>query len=269
MKVRVSCAQLEPTLFEVTCNLEKMVAYIEKIKREEPNTKLIVFPELITSGYECGEKFQDLAEILPDGESMKIIGACAKSLGVNVIYGFPERDSIQTDILYNSVVFIDSHGNVAGRYRKVHLFGNEKNFFRPGCDYPVISTDIGKIGMMICWDTAFPEVARSYALQGAELITISTSWEKPYEADWDLVTRARAFDNTIYIAAANRVGFDVALGFFGRSKLINPLGVPIKELNEEIEGYISAELDFELAHKLKAEYYTILKDRRPDTYRLI
>ena len=260
---------MQPLLCQTGANLEKMVAHIEKIMREKPQTNLIIFPELITSGYECGAEFQKLAEVAPNGESMKKIGEYAQKYGVHIIYGFPERDPLLTDILYNSTVFIDAHGKVVGVYRKVHLFGNEKSYFRPGCDYPVFDTEIGKIGMMICWDTAFPEVARSLALQGAQLIVISTNWENPYGADWDLVTKARAIDNIIYIAAANRVGFDQTLGFFGRSKIINPLGVPIKELNEETEGYIAAELDYALPLQLEADYYTIFKDRRPDTYDLV
>lgn len=266
MKLQVACVQMEPELCRMDANLDKMVAHMEAVMRENPQTKLIVFPELITSGYECGEAFRNLAETLPDGTSMKRIGACARRFGVNVIYGFPERDALLTDVLFNSVAFIDSRGEVAGRYRKVHLFDTEKQFFRPGCEYPLLETEIGKIGMMICWDTAFPEVARSYALQGAQLLTVSTNWEKPYTADWDLVTRARAFDNISYLVAANRIGFDRTLGFFGGSKIIGPLGEPIAELNEEREGYIAAELDYEKPLRLKEEYYTIFKDRRPDTY---
>jgi len=87
--------------------------------------------------------------------------------------------------------------------------------------------------------------------------------------DWDLMTRARAFDNCCYLAAANRIGFDETLGFFGRSKIIGPTGVPIKELNEEVEGIISAEIDYTLSHKLRTAYYTFFKDRRPDTFDII
>jgi len=269
MRTNVSCVQMEPVMFNVTANLNKMIQFIDRVMAESPKTDLIVFPELITSGYECGNEFQNLAETAPDGESMKLIGAYAKKYKVHIIYGFPERDPFVRDVLYNSSVFIGSDGEVIGIYRKVHLFASEKSYFRPGCDYPLFDSPIGKIGIMICWDTAFPEVARAYALQGADLIVISTNWEKPYCDDWDLITRARAFDNTIYVAAANRIGFDVTLGFFGRSKIMGPLGVPIKELNEEVEGIISAELDYMLPIKLRYEYYTFFKDRRPDTYKIL
>lgn len=268
---------MQPVRFDFAYNLDKMCELIRKTMTEYPATNLIVFPELITSGYECGQEFQRLAERVSDGESVKVISELAKKYKVHIIYGFPERDPLIEDVLYNSAVFIGSHGEVLGCYRKVHLFASEKEFFRAGCDYPLFETELGRIGVMICWDTAFPEVARAYALQGAELIIVSTNWEKAYledietknQEDWDLITRARAFDNCLFLAAANRIGTDENLGFFGRSKIVSPTGEYIRELNEEVEGIISAEIDLSIIPKLRAAYYTFFKDRRPDTYELL
>ena len=277
MKINVTCVQMEPVRFDFKTNLRKMTDFVENVMAKNPKTDLIVFPELITSGYECGKEFQKLAERVSDGESIRVLSALAKKYGVFLVYGFPERDPAIDDVLYNAAVFIDNKGCVLGTYRKVHLFASEKEFFRAGCEYPLFDTEIGKIGIMICWDTAFPEVARAYALQGAELIVVSTNWEKPYleevetknQDDWDLITRARAFDNCLYLAAANRIGFDETLGFFGRSKIVGPTGVPVIELNEEIEGTISAEIDYSKIPVLRSAYYTFFKDRRPDTFDII
>jgi len=274
MKVNVTCVQMEPILRDFQKNVEKMCSFIKEAIENNPKTELIVFPELITSGYECGKDFQRLAEIVPEGESMKIIGELAREYKVHIVYGFPERDADKRDVLYNSAVLIDASGQVKGVYRKVHLFASEKEFFRAGCSYPVFNTSIGKLGMMICWDTAFPEVARSLALKGADLLIVSTNWEKPYltsvvtknQQDWDLVTRARALDNCMYLVSANRIGFDESLGFFGRSNIIGPTGEAMVELLEEVEGTISAELDYNIPIQLRYEYYTFLKDRRPDTF---
>lgn len=274
MKVNVTCVQMEPILRSFQNNVDKMCSFIKETMGKNPNTDLIVFPELITSGYECGKDFQRLAETVPEGESMKIIGALAREYKVHIVYGFPERDADKRDVLYNSAVLIDDDGQVKGVYRKVHLFASEKEFFRAGCSYPVFNTSIGKLGMMICWDTAFPEVARSLALKGADLLIVSTNWEKPYltsvvtknQQDWDLVTRARALDNCMYLVSANRIGFDESLGFFGRSNIIGPTGEAIVELLDEVEGTISAELDYSIPIQLRYEYYTFFKDRRPDTF---
>lgn len=274
MKINVTCVQMQPKLRDYDANISKMTSFIEDVVRKQPKTELIVFPELITSGYQCGSDFQKLAETAPFGNSMKVIGALAKKHRVHIVYGFPERDPDMNDVLYNSAALIDSDGTLVGVYRKVHLFASEKEFFRPGCDYPLFNTALGRLGIMICWDTAFPEVARTYAIKGADLLIVSTNWEKPYltdivtnnQADWDLITRARAFDNCMYLVAANRIGTDETLGFFGRSKIIGPTGDPIAELNEEVEGTISAELDYTIPIRLRYEYYTFFKDRRPDTF---
>lgn len=274
MKVNVTCVQMEPVLRRFHKNLEKMCIFIEQAMCGNPQTDLIVFPELSTTGYECGKDFKNLAETVPDGLSMKIIGALAKEFKVHIIYGFPERDSIQEDVVYNSAVLLDNTGEIKGIYRKVHLTAKENDHFKAGDTYPVFDTSLGKLGVMICWDAAFPEVARSLALKGANLLVVPTNWEKAYLTcadtknykDWDLITRARAMDNCLYLASANRVGLDQTIGFFGRSNIIGPKGDAIVELLGEEEGFISAELDYSLPAQLRTEYYTYFEDRRPDTY---
>lgn len=197
----------------------------------------------------------------------------------NYIYGLPERDPVLTDVLYNAAVLIDRCGKAAGTYRKVHPFASEKTWCRAGCDLPVFDTEIGRLGIMICWDTAFPEVARALALKGADLLVVSTNWEDPYEEawdsskintheeDWELITRARAFDNTLHLVAANRIGDDgKTLSFFGRSKIIGPRGQEIASLNQRKEGILSARIDLGLTDEKRSKYYTFFKDRRPDAY---
>ena len=281
MTTRVSCAQIWPRLGDKEYNLQKMEQYIQQTMTEYPDTQLIVFPELTTSGYEgTVEQFQALAETTRDGESIRRIGALAAKYGIYIVYGFPEKDMIHTDVLYNSAVLIDKDGKPMGTYRKVHPFASEKTWCRAGCEFPIFDTDLGRLGIMICWDTAFPEVARIYALKGADLLIVSTNWEDPcgeeewdpaetnsHEEDWDLITRARAFDNMLPLVAANRVGDDgKTLSFFGRSKIIEPHGREIAALNTREEGIVSAEIDLELAQKERARYYTFFKDRIPDAY---
>lgn len=272
---------MKPELGNVEYNVNKMEEFVRDIMSKEPETDLIVFPELITSGYEGEpEQFQGMAETLPNGYSLDRISALAKEYKVNIIYGLPERDSLYPDVLYNAAVIINDEGTPLGTYRKVHPFADEKRWCRAGCEFPVFDTNIGKIGIMICWDTAFPEVARCLALNGAELLVVSTNWEDPYEEpwdpadginkhenDWDLMTRARAFDNTLHLVAANRIGGDGGvLTFFGRSKIIDPRGNVIAALDKREEGVISADLDLSLTRMHRETYYCFLKDRRPDAY---
>ena len=267
MIINVSCVQMYPKTADVDNNLQKMEGFIKNIMAERPKTNLIVFPELATTGYEATkDEFQQIAEVVPDGKSMKFFGGICKKYGIHIVYGYAERDPAVKDVLYNSALLMDDTGNVVGSYRKVHPFDTEKLWCRPGCGYPLFETKIGKMGLFICWDTAFPEVARSYALQGADLLVVPTNWEKPYADDWDLITKARAFDNTLPLVSANRIGDDKTLGFFGHSRIIGPTGNVIVTLDDEVEGTIHAEIDLTLSRKKRIEYYTFFKDRRPDTY---
>jgi predicted amidohydrolase len=258
---------MKPETTQRDVNLAKMIGIVGSIMKERPKTNLIVFPELITSGYDCTkDEFTQLAELIPGGPSVTAMQDVCKKYAVHVVYGLPEQDPQLSGVLYNSAVFIDSRGVVLGGYRKAHPFGTEKQWCRQGSDLPVFETEFGKVGIMICWDAAFPEVARTFALKGADLLVVATNWEKPYSDDWDLLTKARAFDNTLHLVAANRIGDDRVLGFFGHSKIIDPVGKEIAALDEEKEGVIHAELDLSATARLRTDYYTIFKDRQPMIY---
>jgi predicted amidohydrolase len=255
---------MAPRLADFEANIQKIKKYFKAVMEKYPATDLIVFPELITSGYECtNEEFETLAETIPGGQSLAEISALCRYYGVNAVYGLPERAAAA---LYNSAVFIGSRGQLLHTYRKAHPFDTERNWCKAGGDLAVFDTDFGKAAVMICYDAAFPELARVYALQGAELLIIVTNWEKPYSEDWDLVTRARAYDNILHVVSANRIGVDKTMGFFGHSKIVDPLGRVITSLDEEVEGIISASIDLSLTKKLREDYYTFLEDRRPELY---
>jgi predicted amidohydrolase len=272
--VNVSCVQMQPALADPETNLKRMQEFVEEIATARPETDLIVFPELINSGYECTkEEFAAFAEELkvgagiddvPAGSSIAVMGALCRLYDLYIIYGLPEKDGA---VMYNSAVCLDPDGKIVKVYRKAHPFADERKWCEAGTDLTVFDTRFGKVGLMICWDTAFPEVARAYALQEADLLVVATNWESPYSADWDLFTKARALDNTLHLVSANRIGFDKTLGFFGHSNIINPVGQVIESLDEEVEGIIHAELDLSQTAKLREEYYTFFTDRQPEIYR--
>ena len=274
-KVNVSCVQMQPHAADYEYNLKKMEGFVESVMRSRPETDLIVFPELATTGYVCtNDEFEAMTRTAAEDPSVKRMGALAAKYGVMLIYGFSERDPDDPSILYNAAAILGKDGTLMGTYRKVHPFLNEKKWCTAGSEYPIFDTDFGRIGVMICWDTAFPEVARTYALKGCDLLVVCTNWEiteaedwpMDTAADWDLVTRARAFDNTLHLVSANRVGNDRGLGFFGHSNIIDPVGKVIASLDEPTEGVLFSSLDLSLTKKRREEYYTILADRRPDTY---
>lgn len=266
MKVNVVSVQMHSKLYDVQGNLNKMDDFIQEIVGEQPDTSLIVFPELAVSGYEWGEEIRAIAETVPDGICCKTLSELAAKYHVHIVYGFPERDPNVKDVIYNSNALIDDEGQLVGVYRKVHLTAGEKPYFRPGSEYPVFDTKIGRIGMMICWDTMFPEAARILSLKGADLLTVTSAWEKPYDHGWDFATSARAFDNGIYVVASNRVGKDIEVDFLGRCRICDYEGKPMAVLNEDREGYISATVDYAEALQYRELEYAFFRDRRPDTY---
>lgn len=181
-------------------------------------------------------------------------------------FGFIEQDT-ESDNVYNSAVLINRNGKVLGQYRKMHLVEEEKPFVDPGnSDYPVFDTEIGKIGIIICWDSAFPETARTLALKGADYILIPAAWESPMQKDWDLVQKARAFDNVIFTACCNQVGGEEILDFFGKSKIFGPTGEILSDEIENEEAIVSAKFNMDDKIALREGYYALLRDRRPETY---
>ena len=145
---------------------------------------------------------------------------------------------------------------------RCHPFASEKTWCRAGCEFPVFDTDLGRLGIMICSGYRFPGSSshlRSQRCRSADRKhqlggSIRRRWDpseiNSHEEDWDLITKARAYDNTLHLVAANRVGDDgKTLSFFGRSKVIGPTGREIAALDTREEGILSAEIDLSLTEK--------------------
>lgn len=266
MKTTIACVQMQSALGQKPENLKKMKEHVASIMKD-PQVDLIVFPELAVTGYECSEQYRELSEPFPGGDSIVQMAETAKQFHVFIAFGFIEKAIKNgTEVLYNSVALIDKQGQVLGHYQKSHLVeGPETQMFEKGTEYQVFETEIGNIGIMVCWDTAYPEVARILALKGAEIILCPAAWEAPYDEDWDIVQCARSFDNVLYIASCNHVGTDRELSFFGKSKIVGPVGRTMIEAGAE-EEVIKATVDLDLLPELREGFYVLLKDRNPDTY---
>lgn len=156
---------------------------------------LVLFPEYAVhseSGLSCFEA----SEPVPDGPSCELFAHKAREHGVNICAGMLERDS---GLVFNTAVLFDRQGNLAGRYRKVHPYWPEEVWdgVTPGEDLPVFSLDIGKVGVMTCYDSWFPEVGRLLALRGAELILFPSAGYEPS------LLPARAIDNRCFVVASS------------------------------------------------------------------
>jgi predicted amidohydrolase len=242
-----------------------MGEFITRIASEQP-VDLIVFPELITTGYEVGPRFPDLAQRIP-GPTVNLIAQRASEAGVHVIFGMVSKEKVES-ILYNTAVLVGPDGDLIGQYNKVHLRGEEQIAFRPGYRFDVFETEFGAVGTMIGWDLAFPEVARSLALEGAELLVVCANWEQPRADEWRVYLLARAYENAVFVAAANRVGEEPSYTFCGQSGIVGPDGKVYASVEEPIEGYAVARIDLDEVRQQREETQ-ILQCRQPPAYRAI
>lgn len=272
-EVTVATVQMKPKLGEPEDNLEKMSDLVAKVAGQQ-KVDLIVFPELITTGYECGVRFTDLAQRVP-GVSVNVMAQRAQEFGVHIAFGLPTKEKVES-IIFNSLVLLGPDGELIGDYRKVHLKGEERMAFRPGYRFLTFECQFGIVGLLSGYDMAFPEAARSLALEGAELLICCANWEKPHADEWRTYALARAYENALFVAGANRVGDDVTYSFFGDSMIVGPRGQVYATMagevdpktNEPAEGWCVARIDLGEVRQRREEFQT-LQNREPDTYKAI
>ncbi len=264
-QITVVTVQMNPSLGEVEDNLGRMGKCVEDICRDQ-KVDLIVFPELVTTGYECGVRFTDLAEMVP-GHIVNYMAKRAADFRVHLAFGLVEKQRVES-VIYDSAVLIDPQGELLTTYRKVHLRGEERLAFRPGYRFDPTETSFGLVGLLLGWDLAFPEAARCLALQGAELLCVCANWERPHTDDWRHYVFARALENSLFVAAANRVGEEYAYSFFGSSLIVGPRGEALSALEEQVEGYGVATIDLDEVRKNR-EDSQLVQVRQPRSYREI
>lgn len=272
-EITVATVQMRPKLGEAEDNLVKMSETIAKIASQQ-KVDLIVFPELITSGYELGVRFTELAQRVP-GPTINLIAQRANEYGVYIAFGMVTKEKVES-VLYNSAILVGPDGELLDVYNKIHLRGEERMAFREGFKLPIIPTEVGNIGLMIGYDLAFPEVARSLALDGADIVCVCANWEAANIDEWKTYIRARAYENSIFMAGANRIGEDVTLTFGGESMIVGPRGHIHASLaaetdpktGEPLEGFAVARIDLDEVRKNREEFQFI-QNRQPAVYKAL
>lgn len=264
-EITVAVVQMAPALGEVEANLAKMTDYLERVCLEQ-GVDLVVFPELATTGYECGVRFTDLAERVP-GHTTNVLARRASEFGVHVAFGMVVKEKVES-ILYNAQVLLGPDGELVAEYRKLHLKGEERLAFRPGYRLVTAETAFGVVGLCIGWDLAFPEVARGLVLEGAELLVVSAAYEEPQQDEWRTFLKARAMENAVFVAGANRVGEEPSYTFFGGSTVVGPHGGVRTVVDEPVEGYAVVRIDLDEVRRRREETQ-ILQCRQPQAYRAV
>ena len=203
-------------------NLARAGAIVEQAAAG--GASLVVFPELYITGYDSGERVRTLCEDA-DGPSEKRMAELASRYGVHIIYGYPEKaDEAAGDhaCVYNSANLIDDNGALKGTYRKSHLFLDEAAVFTPGGELPVFETELGRMGLLICYDIEFPEPARRLALKGADIIVCISANMAPYYELHSRFSFVRAVENSLPVAYCNYTGADSRFEYVGRTGLYMP-----------------------------------------------
>jgi predicted amidohydrolase len=266
---RVACQQLAPKIGDLEANRAMCLAAIEEAVGA--GADVIVLPELITSGYMFSTR-EEAAEvaIAPDHELLREWSAVAMRSDVVVIGGFCESDPDGAGRVYNSAAVVDA-GGVRAVYRKLHLWDNEHTIFTPGDQAPpVIETRVGRIGVVICYDLEFPELTRSVALAGAQLLAVPTNWPLFARPDGErsaevTVAMATGRMNRMAVACADRVGLERGQDWTGATTLVDPNGWVAAE--SDSPGMVIADLDLERAlDKRLTDRADVFGDRRPQLY---
>jgi predicted amidohydrolase len=260
--MKVAAVQMHPRFAQPEKNRAILRQYCEKAAKQEVD--LIVFPELCVSGYNFTSQHQvlNLAESLPDGPTVTHLIDLADQFQMTIVIGIAELED--TSQVFNSSAIVSPQG-FEGKYRKMHLFAREKEFFQSGDEPPrVWKLAKAAIGVLVCFDWAFPEAARILMLEGCEILCLPANLVLPY-AQRTMV--GRSIENRIFSILANRIGSEGTLTFTGRSQITDIHGKILARGGTNRTGLIIAEIDPRQARK---KYLTktnnIITDRRIELY---
>lgn len=254
--------------------INKHVDLIDKAARQ--GVEVLCLQELFYGPYFCAEqnpKWYDMAESIPEGNTVKIMQELAKQHGMVIIV--PIMEKALNGVYYNSAAVIDADGKYVGTYRKNHIphlspgFW-EKFYFKPGnLGYPVFNTAVGKVGVYICYDRHFPEGARILGLNGAEIVfNPSATVAELSRYLWELEQPAHAVANQYFIGAVNRVGKEEPWNigkWYGSSYFCNPKGEIIAQGSEDEDDIVIADLNLDEIEETR-KVWQFFRDRRPETY---
>jgi len=235
------------------------------------SAELVIFSECAVTGY-CFDSLEEAVTFAEpfNGPTLEALAGACRETGASAVVGFIEKDQ---GAYYNAAMAVGPGGPIGG-YRKVHLpFLGVDRFLTPGNrPFEVLQFPFGRVGINICYDASFPEAARVLKLMGAELVVLPTNWPPGAWRTAEYVVNARANENHVNFAAANRVGEERGWRFIGRSKVVDCNGDTVAEAGREAEEILFAEIDFEEANNNrivnKPGAYEIdrMADRRPEFY---
>ena len=283
-KIKVGLIQQSNTN-DIHANMQQLKANIEPCASK--GAQLVVLQELHNSLYFCqteDTRLFDLAESIP-GPSTRFFGDIARSLGIVLVTSLFEKRA--PGLYHNTAVVFDTDGNIAGKYRKMHIPDDpayyEKFYFTPGdLGFEPIQTSIGKLGVLVCWDQWYPEAARLMALKGADILIYPTAigWESSDTEDeknrqrdaWIISQRGHAVANGLPVVSVNRTGYEPdpsgqtgGIRFWGSSFVAGPQGEFLAQASDSQEENLIVEIDLNRSENVR-RWWPFLRDRRIDEY---
>lgn len=258
--------QFNPGFGKKEKNITKVINALNGIDAE-----VMVLPEFFATGYQfiSMDEVEKLAEKIPGGETTEALINLSVKHGMYIVGGLPERDG---KYFYNSAVITGPEGFI-GVYRKTHLFFEEKLWFKPGnTGFKVFQTDIGAIGIMICFDWYFSESMRALALQGAQLVAHPANLVLPH---CPAAMPIRCLENKVYAITANRTGKELRkegppLKFIGMSQIVAPDSTIVARAPKKRASLIIADIDLDKTlNKSINQYNDLFNDRRPEMYQVL
>jgi omega-amidase len=256
-QIKAAAIQFNVINGDVDANLEYVRKALARVASE--GAHLTVLPEMWSSGF----AYRNLNELaLRTAGIVEELLELSERLKLVIVGSMPEPNG---DKVFNTIHVFDN-GKLAGVYRKMHLFTllGEDRAFSGGDSWLLADTSVGKVGVMVCYDIRFPELARRLALEGAKIICVPAQWPKPRDEQWRTLLRARAIENQLFVVSSNACGLTGKLDFFGMSMVIDPTGEVLAAAGDQV-GEAVAPLNFEVLEKYRAQI-PCFADRKPEYY---
>lgn len=244
-------------------NIQTMKQSVQRVKELSPGLGAAVLPEMCVSGYKAGHAYASSASHA-EGSHYDELSALAKKQNIYLFYGFAEAVPGDRQV-YNAVNVISPAGKLIGTYRKIHCTSGETSF-KKGHAPLILSTEIGRVGVMICWDLAFPEHAAYLTAEGADILVAPSAWEEPYQHAFHGFASSRARDHSLYVAAVNQTGESGDFSYFGESALYAPDGKLKHQLHSGEADVGTALLDGAYQRSCREIFYTMNQERRTDIF---
>jgi predicted amidohydrolase len=257
-EIVAGCYQFEVSVANPDRNMARLGEALPGIA--DAGCQLLVLPEM----WSCGFDYPRLGQMA--GHTPMVLDSLAhwsRRYGLVIVGSLPELHGGE---VFNTSYVVDATGRIAGAYRKIHLFSltEEDRHFGRGSAPMVCETELGPLGLMICYDLRFPELARRLALDGARILCVSAQWPLVRKEHWTILSRSRAIENQLFLLGCNACGKDSKVTYAGGSIIASPLGEILAEGSSE-DSFITARLHFDKMESFR-NLIPCFNDRIPGVY---